>query len=132
VFANLRANAWKFAALLCAVLAVAVFVYCLFLRVGVSDARLRADAAEVAAKSLAGQVAALKEAGRRDAVAQEATTVAREAAAKRQPEQEARAAKVKGYADSAAGGCVADPRIVRELEAGESRFRAASDRLRGQ
>lgn len=115
-----------------AVLAVAALVACAFLWMGRTAADARADAAEQRARALQGEIAALKEAGKRDDVAAEATTVARKAADARQPIQEARAARVRGYADSAGDTCKPDPRIVRELADGADRVRAATGRLRGQ
>src|SRR5690606_9088144 len=90
---------WR--ATLFAVLAVAAIVGCLFLRGAATHAGLRADAAEQRAAEAEANVRALKEAAKRDAVARDATDVARKAADARQPEREARAAKVKSYADSA-------------------------------
>ena len=132
LFADLRASAWKYASIACAVLAVAALVACLFFWGRLGHALVRADAAESRAKALASEVAALKEAGKRDDQSADATKAARDAAAKRQPEQQARAAKVKGYADSAVQPCAADPRIVSELREGTDRFNSGSDRLRGQ
>lgn len=73
-----------------------------------------------------------KQVGKGEDANADATKAARDAAAKRRPEQQARAAKVKGYADSAADACKPSADIVRELREGEGRFRSAEDRLRGQ
>ena len=114
-----------------AVLAVAAVIGCLFLRGNLANASLRADAAEQRAQEAEGQVRALRESARRDVVAAEATDVARKAADARQPEREARAARVKEYADSAVSACLPDARIVRELREGTDRTNRAINRLRG-
>jgi hypothetical protein len=56
LFADLRASAWKYASIACAVLAVAALVACLIFWGRLGHALVRADAAESRAKALAGEL----------------------------------------------------------------------------
>jgi hypothetical protein len=99
------------------------------------DARFSAGRAAGLAACQAERAAAneqtAKQVGKGEDANADATKGARDAADARQPIQQARAAKVKGYADSAPDRCAGSPDIVRELREGTDRVRSSENRLRG-
>lgn len=80
----------------------------------------RADAAE----------SALKQSGKSEQANADATGAARSSGDNRRQEQAARAARVKDYADASGDSCTGNADILRELQEGSGRVRAAEGGLR--
>ena len=130
ILANLRAQGWKWAAIVCAALAVAAVVLWAFSgwRAAASDAR--ADAAEARAAELEQDIKEMWAAIEAADVSSEATQTARKGAEQRQAKRDTDMQRVEGYARDAGNVCVGSADILRESQAREGDIRSAEDRLR--
>jgi len=134
-FANLRAQAWKIAAIGSAALGVAALVACVFLAWRGADARSDAAAQKERADRLASDLEAVRQAQVRDAIAANDAAIARRAIEAQVTQHNERAHRVEIIAyeprPPVPADCpLPDPRLVRELEEGAGRVRAAVDQLR--
>ena len=125
----------RYAILALGVLAVALVIGCCFLAARSRISDLRADAAEQRAAISEGKFAAMKQAIARDDKSADATNNARAANDSKAAQINKRLAVVEQKAHDRPPVPVVcpspDPDLLRELQAGSGRVRAAEDRLRG-
>lgn len=134
-FSELRANAWRFAAIALGVLAVALLITCLIFWNSATRANVRADAESARAEALQTELATVRESMARDAVANSFTEGARAAMENSAAETNARFAKLQGILNGRSPVPVdcpsPDPDIMRELAEGSRNFSSSLGRLRG-
>ena len=130
------AQLYKWAAIVFAVLAVALLLWCMFLRESASNSDLRAAAEHERANVLAQQVLRAEEARKRAEVASAETDAARSRTDNRTAEQTERQARIEvKYRDriiEVPAVCPSpDADLMRELAEGAARVSATEGRLRG-
>ena len=134
ILSELRANAWRFAALALSVLAVALLIVGLLFWVRGTSAVARADAAEQRAEASEARAKALSEALARDGVSDGFTATAQQAMDTNAAAITSRLSAIEGRLhDRAPVPAVCpepDPVLVRDAAEAASRIRAAEGRLR--
>src|SRR5574343_305695 len=134
ILSELRASAYKIAAAVFGVLAVALLIGCMFLWNRATRANVRADAESARAEASDARAKALSDALARDAVSQSATNVAQHATDESAATIKARLARMEARKNDrppVPAVCLGpDADLVRESAEAGSRFRSAEGRLR--
>ena len=135
ILSELRASAYKIAAAVLGVLAVALLIWCMFLWNRATRANVRADAESSRADKSEARAKALSEALIRDGVSESFTNLAisrMDASADEMTERlSALERKINARPPVPAVCPVPDADLLRESAAASSRIRAAESRLRG-
>ena len=134
ILSEIRASAWRIAAAVFGVLAVALLVACLFLQGRATRATVRADAESARAEASEARAKALSEALIRDGVSDSFTALAvgRMDASAAETNERLRALEGKINARPPVPAVCPGPDadLLRESAEGERRFRAAEGRMR--